>query len=170
MKKPAESQAAGQAAHATSQATATRPSSGGAPAAQPLRPLPQPTDITRPYWGAAADHRLVIQKCKACGSRQFYPRLLCTTCMSDDIDWVESSGKGKVYTYTVNHRAPNAFMKARLPYVVAAIDLDDGVRMMANIIDSPIEPAKIGARVKVVFEDTGEGVTLPQFTLDTDAG
>lgn len=136
------------------------------PSGLPSRPLPQPTDITRPFWEAAAAHRLVVQACKACGTRQFYPRLMCTACMSEDIAWVESSGKGKVYTFTVNHRAPNAFMKTRLPYVVAAIDLDDGVRMIANIVGCPIDQIEVGSRVKVLFEDTGFDITLPQFTLD----
>lgn len=132
---------------------------------QNQRPLPQPTDITRPYWSAALAHRLVIQECRQCRSRQFYPRGFCTQCLSDDLDWQPCTGQGTIYTYTVNHRAPNAFMKERVPYVVAAIDLDEGVRMITNIVDSPLEKIRIGARVKVVFEDMTDEISLPQFQL-----
>ena len=133
--------------------------------AQP-RPLPQATDVTKPFWEAAAGHRLVIQACRRCGTKQFYPRNLCTACSSDEIDWVPSTGRGTIYTFTINHRAPNEFMKQRLPYAVAMIQLDDGVRMMANIIDTPLERITIGARVKVVFERVNDEVSLPQFMLE----
>lgn len=130
------------------------------------RPSPRPTDITRPYWEAAAVHQLITQQCQSCGARQFYPRSFCIACSSDDIGWMPCSGKGRVYTYTVNHRASHESLKERLPYVVAMIDLDEGVRLMANIIGESAAQTKIGARVTVVFEGIGEGITLPQFVLD----
>ncbi|MDM9561972.1 Zn-ribbon domain-containing OB-fold protein [Bordetella petrii] len=129
------------------------------------RPVPQPTDVTRPYWEAAAAGRLVIQECRACGARQFYPRGFCVACLSDELHWLPCSGKGTVYTYTINHRAPNAHMKERLPYIVAAIDLDEGTRMIANIVDSPPQAVAIGARVEVVFEALADGMVLPQFRV-----
>ncbi|CAM4015045.1 Zn-ribbon domain-containing OB-fold protein [Bordetella tumulicola] len=131
------------------------------------RPIPQPTDITRPYWEAAAAHKLVIQECQACGARQFYPRGFCIACLSDQLQWMPCSGKGTIYTFTVNHRAAHSYMKERLPYVVAAIDLDEGTRMMANIVDSPPDAVHMGARVQVVFEDLPDGMALPQFRLQT---
>ncbi|SPA34267.1 conserved hypothetical protein [Cupriavidus taiwanensis] len=129
------------------------------------RPLPRPTEITAGYWQAAAQGRLVVQGCRACGHRQFYPRTLCVACGSDQVEWAEVSAFGSIYTFTVNHRAPNAFMKARLPYVVAIVELDEGVRMMANIINAPPEAVAIGKRVRVVFEKASEDVSLPQFEL-----
>lgn len=133
---------------------------------QTTRPLPQPTDITRPYWEAAARNQLVVQQCAACGCRQFYPREFCIVCMSGDIRWTACSGKGTIYTYTVNHRGANAYMKDKTPYAVAVVDLDEGVRMLANIIDSPLEDIAIGRRVRVTFERVSEDIALPQFTLD----
>lgn len=130
------------------------------------RPAPQPTDITRPYWDAAAAGRLIVQECKACQTRQFYPRGFCISCLSDDLHWLDCTGKGTVYTYTVNHRAPHPSMKERLPYVVAAIDLDEGVRMIANIIDAAPASVQIGARVQAAFETLPEGIALPQFRID----
>jgi len=129
------------------------------------RPRPRPSDITQPYWDAAAAHRLVVQQCRACGSKQFYPRCLCMKCASEDLEWAACSGQGSVYTYTINHRAPHAHFKARLPYVTAMIDLDEGVRMLANIVGDDALRTAIGARVRVVFEDAGDGITLPQFEL-----
>lgn len=129
------------------------------------RPLPQPTRITQPYWDAAKEHRLMIQECACCKTRQFYPRQFCLSCLSEDLAWIECSGKGTVYTYTVNRRAANSAMSDLVPYVVAAVDLDEGVRMMANIVNGPVEAVKIGSRVRVCFEKVSDEITLPQFTL-----
>lgn len=129
------------------------------------RPLPQPTKITQAYWDAAKENRLVIQECACCKARQFYPREFCISCLSEDIKWIECSGKGTVYTYTINRRGANPAMSDRVPYVVAAIDLDEGVRMMANIVGSPVDAVKIGSRVEVCFERISDEITLPQFSL-----
>ncbi|WP_447918553.1 Zn-ribbon domain-containing OB-fold protein [Achromobacter aegrifaciens] len=130
------------------------------------RPLPQPTRITQPYWDAAKDHRLVIQQCACCKARQFFPREFCTTCLSDSIEWIECAGQGTVYTYTINRRPSNAALTEKVPYVVAMIDLDEGARMMANIVDSPPEAIRIGSRVRVCFEQVSDDITLPQFRLE----
>lgn len=129
------------------------------------RTLPLPTDLTRPYWDAAARGELHMQHCGACGKWQFYPRPFCLHCESDDLQWQRVSGLGKIYTYTVNHRAPNAFMKARLPYVVAMVELDEGPRLMANVLGAQSADMAIGKRVQVVFEKASDEVTLPQFSL-----
>ena len=134
-------------------------------AAAPQRPLPQPTDLTHPYWDAAAKGELHVQRCGACGHWQFYPRPFCLKCESGDMQWQRASGLGKVYTYTVNHRAPNPFMKARLPYVVAMVELDEGPRLMANVLDAQSGDMAIGKRVEVVFERVSDDMALPQFRL-----
>ena len=131
----------------------------------PARPLPQPTDLTRPYWQAAAQGELHMQHCGACGRWQFYPRPFCIHCEAEALHWRTVSGLGRIYTYTVNHRAPNAFMKARLPYVVAIVELDEGPRLMANIQGEGALDAAIGKRVKVLFEPVSEELALPQFAL-----
>lgn len=131
----------------------------------PARPLPQPTDLTRPYWQAAAQVELHMQHCGACGQWQFYPRPFCIHCEAEALHWRAVSGLGRIYTYTVNHRAPNAFMKARLPYVVAIVELDEGPRLMANIQGEGALDAAIGKRVKVLFEPVSDELALPQFAL-----
>lgn len=133
---------------------------------QAQRPLPQPTRITQPYWDAAKDHRLVIQQCGCCKTRQFYPREFCTACLSENIEWIECGGHGTIYTYTVNRRPSNTALSDKVPYVVAMIDLDEGVRMMANILESPPEAIRIGARVRICFEQVSPQIALPQFRLE----
>lgn len=129
------------------------------------RPLPQPTVETAPYWAAAQEQRLVIQRCSGCGHCQFYPRAFCTQCLSDGVEWLNASGGGRIYTYTVCRIAPSAAFESRLPYVVALIELDEGVRLLANILDADLERVVIGARVHVCFEAVSDTCTLPQFTL-----
>jgi len=85
--------------------------------------------------------------------------------MSENIEWRPSSGHGTIYTFTVNRRGSNPYMNERVPYVVAMVTLDEGVRIMANIIESEIGNVRIGARVGVVFEKVTEDITLPQFRL-----
>lgn len=129
------------------------------------RPLPKPTASTRAFWDATAKDQLLIQKCAGCTALQFYPRPYCLSCLSEDMGWVESSGQGTIYTYTINHRAPNEHMKALLPYAVAVVTLDEGVKMMGTIVPGRLQDVRIGARVRVVFEEVGEAFKLPRFEL-----
>ena len=79
--------------------------------------------------------------------------------------WIEASGGGEIYAFTINHRAANEYMKDKTPYAVAAIDLDEGIRMLANIVESKFDRVKCGARVEVVFEKISDDITLPQFKI-----
>jgi uncharacterized OB-fold protein len=127
------------------------------------RPLPIPDGDTKPFWDAAKEHHLVVQRCRNCREAIFYPRAVCPRCMSDQIAWVEATGRGTVYSYTVVHRAPPGFQD-RVPYVVALIDLEEGVRLMSNVIAPPSD-VRIGAPVEAVFADVTPEITLPQFRL-----
>lgn len=128
------------------------------------RPLPVPDGDTRPYWEAARQHRLVIQRCAACRQAIFYPRSVCPHCGSDQIDWIEARGRGTIYSYTVVHRAPAGFADL-VPYVVALIDLDEGVRLMSNVIGCAPDAVRVGAPVDVAFDDVTSQMTLPKFRL-----
>jgi uncharacterized OB-fold protein len=129
------------------------------------RPLPQPTKDTQPYWDGARAGKLLVQRCGGCGRYQFYPRPFCVKCLSTEITWVESAGRGRIYTYTVNHRPANPAMKDRVPYAVVAVDLEEGVRMLGNLVDSDLAKIAIGAAVSVVFEKISDEISLPQFRL-----
>lgn len=131
----------------------------------PARPLPTPTDLTRPYWSAAKSGKLIVQRCQHCQRHQFYPRNFCMHCMGESLEWVETSKEGRIYTFTINRRGANAYMAERTPYAVAIVELKEGVRLMANIINSRLEDVAIGKAVRLVFEEVSEEVTLPQFQL-----
>jgi hypothetical protein len=127
-------------------------------------PAPVANADSRPYWAAASEGRLVIRKCKACGQLHFMPRYLCPHCWSDQLEWVEAKGTGSVHSFTIIRRASDPAFAPLVPYPVALIDLDEGPRMMANIVGPEALAVKIGDRVQVTFEDRGEGAKLPQFT------
>lgn len=129
------------------------------------RPLPIPTADTAPYWSAALEGTLKIQHCAACARHQFYPRRFCTQCLSEDIEWVQASGFGRVYTYTVCHVAGHPAFETRVPYAIGMIELDEGVRMLAGIVGSELDRLSVGARVQVCFERASTEIALPMFRL-----
>lgn len=129
------------------------------------RALPVATDLTKPFWLAAKQGKLVVQHCPACHKHQFFPRPFCLLCLSSELEWVQCRGTGTIYTFTINRRGSNPYMNARVPYAVAMIELDEGVRLMANIVDSALEQVKIGCRVSVTFESLTDDISLPQFRL-----
>jgi len=127
------------------------------------KPVPFPTADSQAFWDGCADGKLHIQKCNACGAAQHYPRSLCTACGSHDLAMVEASGRGEVFTFTINHRAPRTAFAENGPYVIALIDLEEGPRMMMNVIGCNPAEVKIGMDVRIVFEDRGDR-KLPQAT------
>ena len=128
------------------------------------KPLPRPYQDTEAYWDAAREKRLLLQQCKECGKHQFYPRGVCSHCLGSALDWVESRGRGQVHTFTVCHRAPHPGFAGQLPFVIAVIELDEGVRMMTNIVGCDPKTVRIDMPVKVTFEEATPEITLPQFT------
>lgn len=127
--------------------------------------LPQPAANadSLPYWNAARERRLVIRKCKSCGELHFMPRYLCPVCWSDQLEWIDAKGTGHVHSFSVIHRASDPVFSSRVPYVIVLIELDEGPRMMANILGEDALSVAIGDPVKVRFEDRGSGALLPQF-------
>lgn len=129
------------------------------------RPLPVIDDETRPFWDAAREGRLSIQRCGACGRHVFYPRSGCPHCHEGRLEWVDASGRGEVHSYTVAHRPAGPWFGDRVPYVVALIDLDEGVRMLGGVRVDDVESVRVGQRVRVAFEDAGD-VSIPVWELD----
>lgn len=125
------------------------------------KPVPTPNADTKPFWDACGEERLVVQTCRSCGHTQFYPRALCVKCESRDLDWREAEPKGTVHSFTIVHRAPTPAFREDSPYVLALIDLEDGFRMMMNIVNCDPETVSIGMKVGIVFEDR-DGQKLPQ--------
>jgi hypothetical protein len=127
--------------------------------------LPQPVSNgdSRPYWQAAAEGKLFIRKCNSCDMLHFMPRYLCPQCWSEDLSWIEASGKGTVHSFTIIRRASDPAFAHLVPYVVALIDLEEGPRMMANVLGKDAIGVAIGDPVEVLFEDRGAGTKVPQF-------
>ena len=126
-------------------------------------PTPVANADSRPYWDAAARDELLVRHCTDCGQHHFPPRHLCPKCWSDKLDWTRCSGRGTVYSYTVMQRAPMPDFAKRVPYVVALIDLEEGPRMMSNIVGEDALQTKVGDRVTVCFEQRGVEAKVPQF-------
>jgi uncharacterized protein len=126
-------------------------------------PAPVVNADSKAYWEAADRRELLLKRCSTCGKAHFPPRHLCPTCWSEQLEWTRSCGSGTVYTFTVMHRAPMPAFVKRVPYVVALIDLDEGPRLMANIIGDDALLSQIGDRVAVCFEERMGGGKLPQF-------
>ena len=129
------------------------------------KPIPVATDETRPFWEAARRGELVLQRCRDCGAWRFPPNLLCTECLSAAFEWKAVSGRGKVYSYVVFHRAYHPAFAADLPYAVACIELDEGPRLMSNIVGTSPDRVRCDMPVEVVFEEITSDISLPKFRL-----
>ncbi|MDQ0474036.1 Zn-ribbon domain-containing OB-fold protein [Labrys wisconsinensis] len=133
------------------------------------RPLPKPSPWSAGYWQAAAERRFVLQECRACDRPIMYPKRACPHCLSDDLGWRASPGKGEIYSVTVQMAGPPTGFADRLPYVIAIIRLDEGVQLMSNLVGEGAADARCGDRVTVDFEAAGDMV-LPVFRLDRGPG
>ena len=130
--------------------------------ARPRKPVPHPNAETQVFWDKANEDELWIQRCNSCGKPYFYPRFFCPNCLSKDIEWFKTAGKGKLHTYMINHRPAPGFGPE--PYAIAVVELDEGVRMMGNIvgIENTPENLVLDMAVEVTFEPRGD-VQLPLF-------
>lgn len=125
--------------------------------------IPRPRPETEAWWEACREYKLMIQHCSQCGAFQFYPRILCSSCMSEQLEWAQSSGRGKVSTFTICRLPVAQAYAADVPYVIALIQLEEGPTMMSNIVHCDPESVKTGMPVEVVFEVWSDEITMPQF-------
>lgn len=127
-------------------------------------PSPDPFvhDDVLPFWEATREHRLVLPRCTTCQTIIWYPRGFCSACGTFDVEWIDAAGTGTVYSCTVARKGQGAY-QAAAPYLVAYVDLDEGPRLITNLIDCDVEAVRIGDRVTVAFTDTESGYALPRF-------
>ena len=118
---------------------------------------PQPNPETEAFWAAAKGGKLMIGSCTSCGKVHWYPRAICPHCFSDKTELKEAKGTGEIYTFSVMKRS-------KIPYAIAYVKLDEGPKMMTNIVDTDLDSISIGQKVKVVFKDTEDGPPVPMFT------
>ena len=124
------------------------------------RPELAPGALDRAFFEAAARGELLYQRCAACDHRQFYPRLLCTAC-GGDIDWATASGRGVVHTFTIVRQHGQPPFKGELPYAVAMVELEEGVRMLGTVTGCPVERVRIGMPVEAYAIECGDGMAVP---------
>ena len=130
---------------------------------KPQKPVPRPGPESVPYWQGAKQHKLLIPHCKSCDHYWFPPSQRCPNCLSPDFAWAESSGRGKVYSFVVFHRVFHPAFETEVPYVVALIELEEGPRLLSNIIGIPPEDVRCEMKVKVTFDDVTAEATVPKF-------
>ncbi|HYZ64003.1 MAG TPA: Zn-ribbon domain-containing OB-fold protein [Acetobacteraceae bacterium] len=124
------------------------------------KPAPHPTKDSLPYWEAAAQGKLRLQRCGACHTVRHYPQPVCPKCYSLDVEWIEASGRGTVHSWTVAHHAFHPAFKADLPYTLLIVDLEEGPRAMGRLDPAAVTPPRIGLPVRISFADD----RLPTFT------
>ncbi len=127
--------------------------------------VPVPTEQTAQFWRGCARRELRLQQCGDCGRYQFPPQDFCRYCCGARLTWKAVSGRGKVLSWTIVHWSPNPAYAADAPYSLALIQLDEGPRMLTNIIGCPPGPIEIGMQVKVDFEQCGPDILLPKFKV-----
>ena len=127
------------------------------------RPLPVADLHTAAYWQHAADGRFALPRCGSCGKYHFYPRGSCPHCGSADIVWVEASGRGEVYSFSVVYRAPDPAFADDVPYVVAIVRTEEGPHLLSRVVDVDPVAVTVGMKLRVKLQKSGEDIGLPVF-------
>lgn len=127
------------------------------------KPVPIPDSISAPFFDGARQGRLMLQCCGACGKWSFPVRERCPHCFAAKLEWRQASGRGTLYTFAIMHQVMNSGFAGAVPYNIAQIDLEEGVRMTSNVVGIPNNALKIGMKLEAIFEDVGQDVSLPKF-------
>lgn len=132
--------------------------------AEPRKPLPHPTPETQPFWDGTKAGELRLQRCDDCSNVYFPPRPFCPKCASRAVTWFAASGKGKLHSYVINHRPAPGF-ESDAPYSIAVVELDEGPRMMTNIVgvEQTPEALVVDMPLEVSFEAASDAISLPKF-------
>jgi len=134
-----------------------------APGKSARKPVPHPSPESLPFWEGAKAKKLMLPQCRICGQFWFPPSQRCRYCLSAEFDWREAAGLGRIYSFVVYHRVYHPAFENEAPYVVAIIALDEGPRLLSNIVGTAWDQVRCDMRVQVVFEDAESGATLPKF-------
>jgi uncharacterized OB-fold protein len=119
--------------------------------------VPESDDESEPYWQAAADGRLRLRRCRACTRVHHYPRPFCPHCWSDDVEWIDATGRATLYTYSVVHRNDLPPFGDRVPYVAAVVDLEEGPRVVTEVVGSDPGELHIGMNLAATFRPLDAG-------------
>ena len=141
----------------------TETASGAPPALPYAKPLPEPNAVSRPFWDAAREHRLVLQRSKATGRYLYYPRAVSPFAIDDELIWTPVSGRATVYSYTIARRPTAPQWQDDVPYVIAIVRLEEGPHMTTNIVGCDPDSVRVVMPVVATFEDVTPEVTLVYF-------
>ena len=130
-----------------------------------MEPVPVPQPESQFYWQKASEGELWFRRCNSCGKIYFYPRDICPGCFSRDTSWMKSSGQGTLYSFAIVHRPPTPAWREAVPYIVAIVELEGGVRIPTNLVDIDPDPEKIhiGMLVDVTFKKMTDQISIPIF-------
>jgi uncharacterized protein len=127
----------------------------------PVRKV-EPSLETQEFWDATARGELLLRKCDDCSSIIWYPRAFCSACSSQNTSWITSSGRGTIYAFSITRKGAGAWAENG-PYVIAYIELEEGPRVLSNVVGCSVDRVSIGMPVSVIFDDTGEGMSIYRF-------
>lgn len=127
------------------------------------KPLPFRTSWNGAFWDGTKQHQFLIERCERCDVPRFPPKPVCSKCWSTEAKRVPAAGTGTVYTYTIVHRAGSQAFAAETPYAIVLVDLDEGVRVMSNMVNCKPDQVSIGMPVRLVFEDVNDELTMYKF-------
>jgi uncharacterized OB-fold protein len=127
------------------------------------RPLPEITELTAPFWQALREHRLAVQRCDGCGTLRFPPEFGCAECGSLSSTWTDMSGRATLWSWTVAHPPLLPYFAERAPWPVVIVQLEEGPRMVTNLIDVAVEQYEMGLPLVADYQDIEEDVTLVVF-------
>ena len=130
---------------------------------QPTKPVPLPDDTSAPFFQAARENKLVIQRCTNCGTYAWPHREICAECLGEDLEWAEASGRGTVHSFGVMHRVYHPAFAGDVPYNLTVVELEEGPRVNTNLIDIDNEAIEVGQAVEIAFTKVDDGAYLPLF-------
>lgn len=131
----------------------------------PMPPVPHPTLLSQPFWDGCRNGVLLLQRCDACGRLRFYPAESCPTCGTIGGSWVDTSGRGTLYSWIVVHKNPDRYWRTQIPYISGVVELGDQARlyMPALVTDVGADRVAAGMALQVWFDDVGDGHMLPRW-------
>ena len=130
--------------------------------AEHTKPVPSPTDATQAFWAGCAAGVLRLRNCPDC-AKFFAPTRAVCACGNSNLTWVDTSGRGRIFSYTVVHRAPDPAFRADLPYVIALVELEEGAKLLSNITGCAPAEVRVGMPVRAVFDQVAPGIGVPKF-------
>ena len=136
----------------------------------PAKPQPQPNEVSQEFWDGTREGRLKLQRCGKCGKLRHYPRPICDNCYSNDVVWIEASGRGTVHSWTVANHPYHPAFKADGAYVLLTVDLEEGVRQMGRLQGDQSAKLRLGLPVMLNWLPTESGYALPEFKIADSGG